>query len=152
AVWIDIGKEIDGFFYRERMTLEAEALGQGHRPANFTPPFRRGGEPERSDFPPVNRLSRLGFKSVKDLNRVLHQSGEVLAAAQLADQSCGMPGAPVGDLRFLEKQDVAFAAPGQSTGDRATDRPAADDDDACMAIERPWHQPRPLPVLLFLTS
>ena len=47
-----------------------------------------------------------------------------------------MPGASVGDLRFLEQQDIAFAAPCQRIGNRAADRPASDDDDARMTIER----------------
>jgi hypothetical protein len=118
------------------VTLEAK-LGQGHRAANLAPPLRRGRQPQRSDFLPVDRLSGLGFETVENGNRILHQPREVLAAAKLADQASRMPGASVGDLRFLEQQDVAFAAPGQRICDRAADRPAADDDDARMAIERP---------------
>jgi hypothetical protein len=54
-----------------------------------------------------------------------------------------MPGASVGDLRFLEQQDVAFAAPRQRIGDRAADRPAADNDDARMAFEGLRHRSTP---------
>jgi hypothetical protein len=46
-----------------------------------------------------------------------------------------MPGASVGDLRLLEQQDIAFAAPRQRIGNRAADRPTTDDDDARMTIE-----------------
>ncbi len=45
ALRIDIGEQIDGLICRERVTLEAEALGQGHRAANFAPPVRRGCKP-----------------------------------------------------------------------------------------------------------
>ena len=137
ALRIDIGEEIDGLFCRERVTLEAEALGQRHRAANFAPAVRRGRKPQRPDLPPVDRLARLGFEPIEHRDRVLHQPRQVLAAAKLADEARRMPGASVGDLRFLEQQDVALAAPRQRIGDRAADRPAADDDDARMAIERP---------------
>ena len=63
--------------------------------------------------------------------------GEPILISKLADQASSMPGAAIGDLRFLEQQDVALAASRQCIGDRAADRPAADNDDARMAIEPP---------------
>ena len=114
----------------------------------FTSPQQKKKSPEAANFAgrkfPVDRLASLGFKPIEDGDRVLHQPREVLAAAKLADQARRVPGASVGDLRFLEQYDVTFAAPCQRISNRAADRPAADDDDARMTIERSCHRFSPL--------
>ena len=79
---------------------------------------------------PARGLARFGFELAVELGGVAHEARQVAAAAQLSDQSRGVPRRAVRQLQALQQHHVALAALGEVVGDAAADRAAADDDDA----------------------
>src|SRR5690606_13973810 len=65
-----------------------------------------------------------------EIGGVLRQTRHVLGAAQLANETCGMPGRAAGKLLSFQKYDVGPAKLGEVVGDRAPGNASADDDDA----------------------
>ena len=85
------------------------------------------------------RLVGTGFQPIECGNGVLHQSGEITLTAQLPDQSCRMPGASMGQLGFLDQQNIAKAGLSEVPGDGRADGSASDDDDAKMLVRCSRH-------------
>src|SRR5258708_7144168 len=81
---------------------------------------------------PTGVLSGLFFKLAVKLGGVTHEARQIAAAAQLADQSGGVPCRAVGELQPLEQHDIALTALGQVIGDAAADDTTAYDDDAAL--------------------
>ena len=82
----------------------------------------------------------LGFQPVEDGDRILHQPRQVPFAPELSDQSGGMPGATVGEQRFLDQQHVLGAVAGQMIGHRGADGAATDDQDMDVTIRMETHR------------
>ena len=134
AVGGNMGEEVLRLLRRDRVGLEAEAPRQSERALDFAPPGLGGGQPERADLFPVDLLTGFRRQGVEERDAVAHQPGQIALAAQLADQSGGVPGGAVGQLGLLQQQHVARAGLGQVVGDRAADRAAADDDDPGLVL------------------
>ena len=128
-----------GLVGRERVALDAKALGLRHRAADFAPAVGRGCEAERADLAPLDGVAGLGREPVEHGDRGLHQPREVALAAELADEAGGMPGAAFGELALFEQQHVALALAAQRIGDGAADGAAADDDDPGVAVDGCGH-------------
>ncbi len=124
---------------RQRMALDAEALGLPHRAADFAPARRAAGEPQRADLLPGDVLAGLGLQPVEHGDRVLHQPGQVALAAQLPDQAGRVPGAAMRELRLLDQQHVLRAVTRKVVGERRADRPAADDEDVDVTVSAEGH-------------
>jgi hypothetical protein len=56
-------------------------------------------------------------------------------AAQLPDQTGGMPGRAAGEAALFEQHDIRPTELGQVIGNRAADNAAADNDDAGVSWE-----------------
>ena len=130
AFGINQGEPLDGLCGRDLVQLEAEAPRGRRHALQLAPAGGRGGEPQRSDGFPLDRLPRLGLEAAVELGRILHHAREVALAPQLADEARRVPRTAVRQAALLEQQHVALAGPGEMEGDRATDGPPADDDDA----------------------
>jgi hypothetical protein len=112
----------------------------GDRPLDLAQARLGGGDAQRSDLLPADLVVALRGQAVVELDRVLHQAGQVLLGAELPHQAGGVPGRALGDLSLLQQQHVRLAPLGQVIGDRAADGAAADDDDPCLLS---GHRPSP---------
>jgi len=74
-------------------------------------------------------LPGLGLEAAIERRRTLHEAREILRAAQLPDQTGGMPGGAMGQAAALEQQHVSRALAGKMVGDSAANHAAANDDD-----------------------
>ena len=117
--------------------VKAESLGHRRRTLELLPPRRRRSETHAADAMPAGGLPGLGLELAVQFGRVTHEARQIAAAAQLPDQSRGVPGRAVRQLQPLQQHDVALAALGQVIRDAAANGAAADDDDAAALRVRP---------------
>src|SRR5205814_5266097 len=110
--------------------MEAEALRHRRGPFELEPSGRGGCEAHAAHPLPPGGLPCLGFELPVQLGAVPHETRQIAATAELADQSGRMPRGAMCELQALEQQHVPFAALGEVIRDAAPDDAAADDDDA----------------------
>ena len=118
--------------------MKAEALGHCRRAFQLLPARGRRSKTQAAHAVPAGRLPRFGLQLAVKLGRIAHQARQVAAAAQLTDETGGMPCRAVSQLQTLEQDDVALPALDEVIGDAAADDAAADDDDP--APRGHWHE------------
>src|SRR5262249_10536241 len=109
---------------------DALRIGHGGRAAQQRHALRRARHRQRAALLPAGRQAGLRLEPGIELGAVADQPGEVLVAAQLADQAGGMPRRAAAQPALLEQHDVLPAELGEMVGGRAAHDAAADDDDA----------------------
>ena len=129
ALELDQRKAPLRFLGRDQVDVEAEPLGHRRGTFQLTPPIGRRREPKTADAVPARGLTRFGLEPCVELGRVAHELREVAAAAQLPDETGGVPRGAVRELQALEEHHVVHPALGEVIRDAAADRAAADDDD-----------------------
>ena len=128
----DDGTQCLGLAGCEEFYFQAKGLRLGDQPADLFHAQGTAGQAEASHLPPVRIEPCFLPQATIKLDAVHDHPGQIVGAAQLADEPGGAVGGPPGQFSPLHHDDVPPSHEGEMVGDAASGHASA--DDHCLGV------------------